>query len=141
MIGYWIVVYLVRCTGGSCLQAVGMEGWQVHVHSESVWELYRSAVVPTLHENVVPKIQNCYIWLFFFSLSLSKYVHTYFTQSYVTYVHFIEILFRIGPSDAFWANRPPLLIETKPMKTCTMKLIRSMDVNSSTFLIRGNMLN
>lgn len=44
MIGSRIVFFW--CVGWAVygLQAVGMEGWQVHVHSESVWELYRSAV-------------------------------------------------------------------------------------------------
>ena len=53
------------------LQAVGMEGWQVHVHSESVWDLYRSAVLPTLPGFFLAKNINYYTWLLFFpSLSL-----------------------------------------------------------------------
>ena len=26
-------------------QAVGMDGWQVHVHKESVWDLYRRSAM------------------------------------------------------------------------------------------------
>ena len=64
-----------RCVGCAVygLQAVGMEGWQVHVHSESVWELYRPGVLPDvawifLAQN--PELITTCGCSFFLSLSL-----------------------------------------------------------------------